>query len=116
MNSLIESAVIFSRKLHIDAENDYKRHHRLIPMEMKAFYRKEFKEVIISLAMGLTENLAALMEIFAPISKIFSFPLNKDNFSIKNLTKANKLFPPGYKDHIPDVHVLKSQMKILISV
>ncbi|XP_065667626.1 uncharacterized protein LOC136087925 [Hydra vulgaris] len=116
MNNLIESAVIFSRKLHIDAENDYKRYHRLIAMEMKAFYRKEFKEAIDSLAMGLTENSAALKEIFAPITKIFSFPLNKDNMSIENLTKASKLFPPGYKDHIPDVHVLKGQMEILIDI
>ena len=112
---MIESAEIFSRKLHIDAENDYERHHSLIAMEMKAFYQK-FKEVIDSLAMGLTVNSAALKEIFAPITKIFSFPLNKDNLSIENLTKANKLFPPGYKDHIPDVHVLKSQMEILIDI
>ncbi|XP_065662441.1 uncharacterized protein LOC136084966 [Hydra vulgaris] len=116
MNNLIESAVIFSRKLHIDAENDYERHHRLISMEIKAFYRKEFKEFIYSLAMGLTKNSAALKEIFAPITKDFSFPLNKDKLSIENLTKANKLFPPGYKNHIPDVHVLKGQMEILIDI
>ena len=66
--------------------------------------------------MGLTENSAALKEIFAPITKIFSFPLNKDNLSIENLAKANKLFPSGYKDHIPDVHVLESQMEILIDI
>ncbi|XP_065667812.1 uncharacterized protein LOC136088083 [Hydra vulgaris] len=72
MNNLIESAIIFSRKLHIDAENDYKRHHRLIAIEMKAFYGKN--------------------------------------------SKSNQIFPPGYKDHIPDVHVLKGQMEILIDI
>ncbi|XP_065664802.1 uncharacterized protein LOC136086433 [Hydra vulgaris] len=116
INNLIESPVIFFRTLHIDAENDYERHHRLIAMEMKAFYRKEFEEVIDSLAIGLTENSAALKEIFAPITKIFSFLLNKDNLSIENLIKASKLFPPGYKDHIPDVHMLKGQMEILIDI
>ncbi|XP_065650246.1 uncharacterized protein LOC136078403 [Hydra vulgaris] len=116
MNNLIESAVIFSTKLHIDAENDYEQHHRLITMEIKAFNRKEFKEVIDSLATGLTENSAASKEMFASTTKIFSFPLNKDNLSIENLTKASKLFPPGYKGHIPDIHVLKGQMEILIDI
>lgn len=66
--------------------------------------------------MGLTKNSAVLKEIFAPITKIFSFPLDKNNLSIETLTQANKLFPPGYKDQIPDVHVLKGQMEILFDI
>lgn len=56
----IESVGIFSKKLHIDAENDYRRHHRLTALEMNVFYQKEFKEVIDSLAMYLIENSAIM--------------------------------------------------------
>lgn len=53
MNDLIESATTFSTKIGIDVETDFKRQHRMTDLNCKAFYRRELKEVLNTLAMEL---------------------------------------------------------------
>lgn len=116
MNDLIESATTFSTKIGIDVETEFKRHYRMTDLNCKAFYRREFKEILNTLAMELIENSTLIKDLFGPLAEMFSFPLKKDNITVENLEKAMAMVPPGSRKEKSNVFSLKTQMEILFEI
>lgn len=108
VDNLIESAIIFAKQLNINPEEDFNRHHRrrLKPkkidsnastqctINLKTFYRVEFKNVFDTLIHLCSEHLKNCMLIIELLMTIFKVPL-ENNCSIDDLKKAMQIFPLG---------------------
>ena len=109
IDNLIECGIIFAKKLNIDPDADFNRHHRrrLQPKKidensdtqctfnLKTFYKMEFKEVFNTLITLLSEHLKNNILIVEPLIHILKVPREKNSCSTDNLEKAMKIFPPG---------------------
>ena len=78
MGDQIESSIIFARRLGIDPEDDFNRHHhprraprrvdvqagRAALLSLQQFYRKQFGEVLDILTSRMSEHLANARRVF----------------------------------------------------
>lgn len=127
VNNLIEASKTFAASLDVNADEDFKRHHRrkVIPkkfdqqnenaalMDINAFYRHEFFQVLDILISFLEKNLSELLKIIQPFVKIFSFPLSKTAvMDSKNIEAAILLFPSNK----PDPASLQGELEVFFDI
>ena len=91
MTSQITAATEYSKKLDINVEADFAKHHRPCPppkrldenaettavLDLYQFLRKEFKCVLDVLVMQLREKMQPTLDIIAPLSRILQCPLHE---------------------------------------
>ena len=79
----IESSIIFARRLGIDPEDDFNRHHRprraprrvdeqagtAAVLSLQQFYRKQLREVLDVLTSSMSEHLVQCKESLLPLLK-----------------------------------------------
>ncbi|XP_065642141.1 uncharacterized protein LOC136071684 [Hydra vulgaris] len=128
MNNLVESSIQFACKLGIDPTYEFNRAHRrrLLPkkldsnsnsqatVDMKTFYRAEFKKVLDKLITLSMEHLTKCMSTIEPIFNLFSTPL-KSNIHPEYLKKVIAQFPPGSSaSKLTDYDEVFSEFSILV--
>ena len=91
MTSQITAATEYSKKLDIDAEADFAKHHRprrppkrldenaetTAVLDLYQFFRKEFKCVLDVLVTQLREKMQPTLDVIAPLSRILQCPLHE---------------------------------------
>ncbi len=129
VNNLLDAAIIFSKKLNIDVQGNFKVHHRRrrVPkkydisneneatLNIHKFYRKEFFAVLDSLISSLKNNVKVFINEITPFYKLFKFPLSRENLSLKEIEAAVNLHPPNSRKYI-DIHALQTELEVLFSV
>ncbi|KAL4083558.1 hypothetical protein QTP88_028874 [Uroleucon formosanum] len=131
LDTIIDAALIFSRKIDLDPIADFnKQHHkRLIPKKidsnpmtqsdfsLKLFYRKEFKQVLDTLINLTTEHLKITIETLKPLFNIFKMPFDNNNTcSLENVAGAVKLFPEMTNSaKIHDINAIHAEFEILLN-
>ncbi|XP_025407346.1 uncharacterized protein LOC112681295 [Sipha flava] len=130
LDTIIDAALIFSRKLDLDPIEDFKKHHhkRSIPkiidsnpmtqsdFSLKLFYRKEFKQVLDTLISLTTEHLKITIETLKPLFNIFKMPFDNNTCSLENVAGAVKLFPEMTNSaKIHDIDAIHAEIEILLN-
>ena len=91
MTSQITAATEYSKKLDIDAEADFAKHHRprrppkrldenaetTAVLDLYQFFRKEFKCVLDVLVTQLREKMQPTLDIIALLSRMLQCPLHE---------------------------------------
>ncbi|KAL4098192.1 hypothetical protein QTP88_022840 [Uroleucon formosanum] len=130
LDTIIDAALIFSRKIDLDPIADFNKHHkRLIPKKidsnpmtqsdfsLKLFYQKEFKQVLDTLINLTTEHLKITIETLKPLFNIFKMPFDNNNIcSLENVAGAVKLFPKMTNSaKIHDIDAIHAEFEILLN-
>lgn len=130
LDTIIDAALIFSKKIELDPVADFNKNHRkrLIPkrvdsnpmtqsdFSLKLFYRKEFKQVLDTLINLTTEHLKITIETFKPLFNIFKMPFDKNTCSLENVASAVKLFPEMTNSaKIHDIDAIHAEVEILLN-
>lgn len=125
IDDLIESAKIFARKLNIDCENDFNKHHRRrvapkrldenqhiqVVHNLNSFYRQEFLLILDTLSNLLSSNVQSCINSLKPCFQIFAFPLNRQNLKNENIVALLEMFPD--QKNVPNVDALQAELEIL---
>lgn len=126
IDNVIRNSIVFAEKMGIDAEDDFRKHHRKrVPLkkinennstamniDIYIFYRKEFKEILDNLLMMFNDNISYIQDNNEPVHSIFKFPFSKKNLRTTNLEKVINMVPFGSEKL--DVHDLQSQIEIIL--
>lgn len=124
MNSLIDSAAQFAKRMEVDPEADFIRHHRrrLGPsrydsraqsqadISMHQFYRQHFRILLDKLTTMMGDNLRACLADFLPFCTLLQPPLNK-SISVADIEQATKFFPN--QERAPDATALQVELEVL---
>lgn len=125
INALVESAVLFAKKMKINAEEDFSKHHRtrFVPKKLDGkpettaefnlltFYRKEFISVLDSFTNATTDNLKSMLKIFQPCQRLFQIPANRNHCS-SELVKELLAMHPLIQNLDPDT--VQTELEILL--
>ncbi|CAH0560609.1 unnamed protein product [Brassicogethes aeneus] len=126
VNNLIEASKKFSASLHVNENEDFRRHHRrkVIPkrldqqnenaalMDTNEFNRHELFQVLDVLISFLEKKLSVL-KIIQPLIDIFSFPLSKTAImNYKNIEAAVLL----YHSNKPDPGSLQGELEVFFDI
>ena len=123
MTSKITAAKEYSKKLDVDAEADFARHHRTrrlprrldenpettVVLDLYQFFRKEFKSVMDILVTQFREKMQPTLDIIAPLSRILQCPLNE---ALPTDIKAVAEIMPGNVDS----EVLAAELEVFADI
>ncbi len=96
INLLIESAILFAKKIGVNVE-DFAKHHRTrhrpqridentkttATLDLRIFYQREFLSVLDRFIMDTTENLENILKFFRPFEEIFHTSTSRKNYSME---------------------------------
>lgn len=125
INNLISAAKAMASNIGIEAEADFKKHHRrrLVPnrldstntnqaeLDIFTFYRKEFRTVMDTLLSRLSSSIADITKTLTPIVNVFNFPLNVNKLKLEDVEALLEMIPP--KLLRPDSQALLSELEVL---
>ena len=120
MGNQIESSIIFARRLGIDPEDDFNRHHRprraprrvdeqagtAAVLSLQQLYRKQLREVLDVLTSRMSEHLVQCKESLLPLLKCLQLPIDSSC-----IHSAVSLFPPASQS--PDPLALEAELQVL---
>ena len=123
MTSQITAATEYSKKLDIDAEADFAKHHRprrppkrldenaetTAVLDLFQFFRKKFKCVLDVLVTQLREKMQPTLDIIAPLSRILQCPLHE---ALPADRKAVAEMMPGNVDS----EVLAAELEVFANI
>lgn len=127
LNNLISAAKSMAKRFAVDADTDFKRHHRrrIVPKKLDAnndnqeefdlflYYRKEFRVVTDTLVFKLCSSIKHILDTLSPMFAIFNFPLKVDKLKLEDIEALLQMLPSTLQK--PDSNALLCELEILFT-